>query len=177
MSPTLNVNPTIFVIPCEFLGDYTFTVYNYCHLPSNFSSGFEKFMTIFHHKLLTWEGRVLANLWTRPSSMTEFVHIFIRGVIRKVTILTLNTIFSVASRGEAPSEIIKLHEWFIFHTSRSPHISRDILVHFKSNCAEKFHQCSVYVSQANHIKFLIKTILLKSRFDNTFHITFYPSGL
>ena len=30
---------------------------------------------IFHHKLLTREGRVLANGWTHPSSMTIFVQL------------------------------------------------------------------------------------------------------
>jgi hypothetical protein len=36
---------------------------NYYHLPSDFSSKFQSFMTIFHHKLLTREVRVLANGW------------------------------------------------------------------------------------------------------------------
>ena len=48
-------------------------------------------MTIFHHKLLTIEGRILANGSTHPSSMTVFVHLFIRIVIRKATIVILNT--------------------------------------------------------------------------------------
>ena len=46
-----------------------------------------------HHKLLTREGRVVATGWTHPSSMTIFVHLCIRGVIWKVTIVTLNTIW------------------------------------------------------------------------------------
>ena len=71
-------------------------------------------MTIFHHKLLTREGRVLANGWTHPSSMTIFVHLFIRSVIRKVTTsdtkyhLTLNIIFSVHVLQEATSVAPKL---------------------------------------------------------------------
>ena len=40
------------------------------------------------------ECRVLASAWTHPSSMTIFVHLFIRSVIRKVTIVTLNTILT-----------------------------------------------------------------------------------
>ena len=36
---------------------------NYCPLRSNFSSKFQSSMTTFHHKLLTREGRVLANEW------------------------------------------------------------------------------------------------------------------
>ena len=57
-------------------------------------------MTIFHHTLLTREGRFLANGWTHPSSMTIFVDLFIRSVFRKVTTMTLeyhmtlNIIFS-----------------------------------------------------------------------------------
>ena len=100
----------------------------YYHISSDFSSNFESSMAVFHHKLLTRDSAIG---WTQPSSLTI---LFIRGVIQKVAIVTLNAMFSVASHGEAPSEIIKLHEWFIFHTSRSPYISRDILVHFHSNC-------------------------------------------
>ena len=44
-------------------------------------------MTTFHHKLLTREGMGLAKGWTHPSSMTVFVHLFIRSVIWKVTIV------------------------------------------------------------------------------------------
>ena len=51
----------------------------------DFSSKLQSSMTIFHHKLLTREGRVTANGWTHPSSMTVFVHLFIRNVIQKVT--------------------------------------------------------------------------------------------
>ena len=61
---------------------------NYYHLPSDFSSKFQSSMTMFYHKLLTREGRVLANGWTHPSSMTIFVHLFIRSVILKVTTMT-----------------------------------------------------------------------------------------
>ena len=42
VSPTLNVNPTLFVIPCNFFGGGG--------LPSDFSSKFQSSMTIFHHK-------------------------------------------------------------------------------------------------------------------------------
>ena len=59
-------------------------------------------MTIFHHKLLTREGRVVANGWTHPSSMTMYLFTYsLRSVIQKVTIndikyrMTLNNIFSV----------------------------------------------------------------------------------
>ena len=44
---------------------------------------------------MTREGRLLAKAWTHPSFMTVFVHLFIRSVIQKVTIMTLNIIFSV----------------------------------------------------------------------------------
>ena len=45
---------------------------NYYHLQSGFSFNFQSSKTMFHHKLLTREGRVLANGLTRPSSMTVF---------------------------------------------------------------------------------------------------------
>ena len=64
---------------------------------SDFSSKFQSSMTIFHHKLLTKEGVILANRWTHPSSLTTFVHLFIRNVIQRVTIVTLNTIWHKTS--------------------------------------------------------------------------------
>jgi hypothetical protein len=45
-------------------------------------------MTIFHHKLLTRKDRVLANGGTHPLSMAILVHLFIRSIIRKATIVT-----------------------------------------------------------------------------------------
>ena len=57
-------------------------------LTKYFSSNFKSSLTIVHHKLLTREGRGLANGLTRPLSMT----IFIRSVIQKVTIVTSSTI-------------------------------------------------------------------------------------
>ena len=70
-----------FLVHC--LGDHRFTVLYYCHLPNDLSSKFRSYMTIFHRKLLTREGRVSANGWTHPSSMTLFVHSFIRSVVQK----------------------------------------------------------------------------------------------
>ena len=61
---------------------------DYCHLPSEFSSKFQSSMTIFQHKLLTREGRVLADGRTHPPSMTTFVHLFKRSVSRRVTLVT-----------------------------------------------------------------------------------------
>ena len=72
VSPTLNVNPTLFVIPCNFGRFIDLQCCDYCHLPSDFSSKFQSSMTIFHHKLLTREGKVLANERTHSSSMTIF---------------------------------------------------------------------------------------------------------
>ena len=74
---------------------------NYCHSPSVFSSTFQSPTTLFHHNLVTREGRVLANGWTHPSSMMVFVHLFIRTVIRKVTIVTLNTICLECASGSS----------------------------------------------------------------------------
>ena len=67
----------------EYIGSF-----NHCNLPSDFSSKFQSFMTTFHQKLLTREGRILANGWTHPSSMTIFDHLFIKIVIWKVSIVT-----------------------------------------------------------------------------------------
>ena len=62
VSPTLNVNPTLFVIPCVFLGgNIDLQCCSYYHLSSDFSFKFKSSMTIFHHKLLPREDRVLAN--------------------------------------------------------------------------------------------------------------------
>ena len=91
VSPTPNVNPTLFVVSREFLGDYRFIVLQLLSLIKwFFNPNFNH--PWFHNKLLTREGRVLGNGWTRLSSMTIFVHLFMRSVNRKVTILTLNTI-------------------------------------------------------------------------------------
>ena len=62
VSPILNVNPTLLVIPRKVLwGVIDLQCHNYCHLPCDFSSNIQSSITIFHHKLLTTEGRVLAN--------------------------------------------------------------------------------------------------------------------
>ena len=82
MSPILNANLTLFVIPCHFYGGITdLQCCNYCHLPSDYSSKFQSYMTIFHHKLLTRVGGVLANGCTHPSFMTKFVLLFITGTL------------------------------------------------------------------------------------------------
>ena len=65
----------------------------YFHLLSAFSSEFQSFMTIFHHKSLTREARVLAN------------HLLIRSVIRKSYHMTLNIIFSVIMKKPAIESI------------------------------------------------------------------------
>ena len=65
VSPTpVHVNPTFIVNPCNFLGvlvDYRFSVLQLLSLSNGFSFKFQSSMKIFHHKLLTGEGRVLAN--------------------------------------------------------------------------------------------------------------------
>ena len=43
------------------------------------------------------DKRILVTTWFHPSSTTIFVHLFIKSVIQKVTIVTLNIIFSVAT--------------------------------------------------------------------------------
>ena len=93
LSQTLNVSPTLFVTRNFFGGVIDLQCCNYCRIPSDFSSKFQSSMTILHHKMLTREGRVLANGWTHPSSMIVFVHLFIKNRIQKATIVTLNTIW------------------------------------------------------------------------------------
>ena len=89
VSPTLNGNPTLFVIPCKFLwGLENYSVAITVTYQVVLASKFWSSMTIFHLKLLTRESRVLANGWTPPSSMTIFVKLFIRSVIQKLTIVT-----------------------------------------------------------------------------------------
>jgi hypothetical protein len=103
VSPTLNANPTLFVIPCNFLRDYRFSVLHILSLTNRFSSKFQSSMTIVYHKLLTREGRILANRWAHPSSMTIFVHLSIRSVSWKnyhsdiKYHITLNIIFGVVT--------------------------------------------------------------------------------
>jgi hypothetical protein len=52
------------------------------------SSKIQSSMEIFHHKLLTREGKILANERTHPSYMTTLVHLFTGSVIQKVIIVT-----------------------------------------------------------------------------------------
>ena len=60
--PTLNVDPTSFLVPCKcFLGIIDPRYCNCCRLPSDSSSEFQSSMTMVHHKLLTREGRDLVN--------------------------------------------------------------------------------------------------------------------
>ena len=62
-SPTLHVNPTLFVIPCNV---YEGIVDLKCQeiivtYRLIFHSKIQSSVTVFHHKLLTRESRVLAN--------------------------------------------------------------------------------------------------------------------
>ena len=109
VSPTLNVNPTTLSFFGKSWGMIDLQCYNCWHLPSDFSSKFQAFMTIFHHKLLTIEGRVLVNGWTHPPLiMTIIVQSFLRSVLRKSYHsdfdyhMTLNIMFSVVI-GNFPS--------------------------------------------------------------------------
>ena len=94
VSPILNVNPTLFVIPCKFLsGGIDLYCCNYYHSPSDFSSKFRAFVTIFHHKLLTREGKALASTWINSST----IHDNICSLVHRICYpkMTSNTIFSV----------------------------------------------------------------------------------
>ena len=67
-----------------FLGSYEFTVLHYYHLPSEFSSKFHHPCQYFMTKMLTREGRILADGWTHSPFMAILVHFFLlRSVIKK----------------------------------------------------------------------------------------------
>lgn len=74
VSSTLNVNATLFIIPCKKKnlggGIVDLQYCNYRHLPIDLTCKLQ-------------------------SSMPTFVHLFIKGAIQEVTIVTFNTIFSV----------------------------------------------------------------------------------
>ena len=87
--------------PKTFWGDYRSIVLWLSSPTKWFSSNFQSSVTIFHHKLLAREGRVSANGWAHPSSMTIFVH-FIHKKCHLESYrsdikyhVTLNIIFSV----------------------------------------------------------------------------------
>ena len=62
VSSTLNVNPTLSVIPRKNnWGIIDLHCCNDCHLPSEFTLKFQSSMTILDQKLVTREGRDLAN--------------------------------------------------------------------------------------------------------------------
>ena len=94
-----------------------FTILPLLSLKYWFSIQIQLALTIFHHKFMTREHRILANGWTHPSSMTIFVNLFIRNVIQKVTIVTLNAIASVVGTYEP-------------YPARFPlHLGRFVLIH------------------------------------------------
>ena len=71
--------------------------------------------TIIHDKISS-QGRVLANGWSHPSSMTKCVHLFIRSVIQKVTIATIYVRLSVVRRAFQPKpKIILGNGWYDGH--------------------------------------------------------------
>ena len=77
VSPTLNVNLTLFVIHCNlFWWIIDIQCRNYFH------------QVTFHPNFNTSEGRGLANGWTHPSSLIVFVNLFIKTDIQKITIVT-----------------------------------------------------------------------------------------
>ena len=100
MSPTLNVNPTLFVTPCNFLGEFIdLQCCNYCHLPSDFLSKFQSSMTIFHYKLVTREGRVSTNGWNSSITHDNICKLIPKKCPPKSYHMSLNTIFSIAQKG------------------------------------------------------------------------------
>ena len=85
------------------LGHYRFTMLQLLSPNKYFFIQFQSSLIIFHHKLLTREGKVLANGRTHPWSMTIFVHLFKNKRHPKSYHsdikyhMALNTMFSVAT--------------------------------------------------------------------------------
>ena len=99
MSPTLHVNPPLFVIPCKFFfGIIDLQYHNYCHTSNDVSPKFQSSMTIYHHKLMTVEGgRVFGQRMTSSIHHPwEVVHLSTRSIIREVTIVTLKIPYSIS---------------------------------------------------------------------------------
>ena len=98
MSPTLNVNPTLSVIPRNFFGRIIILqCCNYCWLQSDFSPKFESFIhdnissqVVDSKKFGFWQNtdERIHHPW-----QYSFVRLFIRSFIQKVTIVTYNTIW------------------------------------------------------------------------------------
>ena len=82
MPPTLNVNTILFVIPCDYWGDYRFKILQLLSLTKWIFIKFHSSMTIFTHKLLAREGR---DGGTHSTSMTIFVILFIISAARKLS--------------------------------------------------------------------------------------------
>jgi hypothetical protein len=81
VSPTVNVNPTLFVIPCKYSrGLLIYTV----AIIVTYQVIFIQF-SIIHNNISSQvadkEGIVLANERTHPAPMTIFVHLIIRRAI------------------------------------------------------------------------------------------------
>jgi hypothetical protein len=108
MSPTLNVNPTLFVIRVIFFGRLYIYTYEITII----------YQTIFHPILSHPRQHVITSCWQEEvrfwpmdelllhTSMTIFVHSFIRSVIQKLIIVTSNTIcHQIEERRNADQEI------------------------------------------------------------------------
>ena len=61
VSPTLNVTQHWLSFLVIFLGNIDLQRYKYCRLLNDSPSKFQSFLTIFHHMLMTREGRVFAH--------------------------------------------------------------------------------------------------------------------
>ena len=98
-----------------FLGIANLQCCNYYHLSLYYSSKLQSSITILHHKLLTQEGRVLANGWNSSiihDNMCPFIHkkCPLRSYHGDIKYhMTLNTIFSVVSK--TPPSSHRQQEW------------------------------------------------------------------
>ena len=73
----------------------------------NFNHPWQYFITSWWQ-----EGMVLANGWTHPSSMTMFVHSFIKGVIQKIPkIFDTVQVAGTKRRGEPTTSLLGFRNW------------------------------------------------------------------
>ena len=110
----LNVNPTLFIIPCIFWGDFRFTMLQLWSLTKWFSPKFQSSITILHHKLLIREGRVLVNGSIIHDNICSLIHkkchpgSYHSGIKFR---MTLNIIFIVAPSNCEKKIILPSGQW------------------------------------------------------------------
>ena len=133
VSPTLNVNSTLFVIAWIFLGDLQ--CYNYYHLPSDFHPNFNHPWQYFITSC--WQEKVRFWQWMHSSTIHDNICKFIHKKCHPKSYhsdikyhMTLNMIFSVAtfifSKPGSPTNLLSItkdrvldHHWFFWVFNQS----------------------------------------------------------